>query len=87
MARGATVGIPRKWRQLPVADRQTFGALRQQAQSLMHVSPAAEQGNNEALLYLVAFPNCILSDDLPAQRQAQEMLRPTPPPVVEVEPS
>jgi hypothetical protein len=87
MARGNTAGIAKRWKQLPVADRRTFESLRDQAEKRRHVSPAAEQGNNEALKYLLAFPNCILSEDLPAQRQAQEQLRPPPPPVVEVEPN
>lgn len=87
LARGMTAGIPRKWRQLPVADPITYRSLRERAGSLHYVSQAAEVGNNEPLLYLVAFPNCILSQDGPVQRQAQEMLRPPPPPTVEVEPN
>ena len=81
-ARGKTAGISRKWRQLPVADPRTFDSLRKQAGSMRFTSSAAGSGNKEALLYLLAFPNCILSQDLPEQRQAQEMLRPPPPPTV-----
>ena len=87
LARGMTAGVPRNWRQEPVADPVTYAELRARAESLRYVSAAAEQGNNEALLYLVAFPNCILSEDAPAQRQAQELLRPAPPAEVNVEPS
>ena len=85
LARGMTAGVPKKGR--PVADPRTFRALRDRAGSLRFVSPAAEQGKTEALLYLLAFPNCILSQDGPAQRQAQDKLRPPPPPAVEVEPN
>ena len=87
MARGNTAGIAKRWKQLPVADRRTFASLREQAEKLRYVSAAAEQGNVEALQYLVAFPNCILSEDSERQRQAQELLRPPPPPAVEVEPN
>lgn len=86
-ARGMTAGVPKRWRQRPVADARTFKALRQEAEERRHVSPAAEQGNREALLYLVAFPNCILSGDTEHQLDAQEMLRPPPPPAIEVEPN
>jgi hypothetical protein len=86
-ARGMTAGVPRSWRQEPVADPVTYADLRARAESLRYVSAAAEQGNNEALLYLVAFPNCIMSYDAPAQLRAQELLRPPPPPPVDVEPN
>lgn len=87
LAREMTVGVSKEWRQLPVADPRTYSALRERAESLHYVSSAAEQGNNEALLYLVAFPNCILSEDGPKQREAQELLRPVPPPPVQLEPN
>ena len=83
LARGMTAGIPRKWRQLPVADTRTFEDFRKQANSLR----VASGTRNEAHLYLLAFPNCILSSDLDVQRQAQEILRPPPPPEVELEPN
>ena len=83
LAHGMTAGVPKKWRQLPVADPRTFDALRKHATSLRWASPA----NLEAKLYLVAFPNCILSQDLPAQVEAQEKLRPPPPAAVQLEPS
>lgn len=83
MVRGLVSGIPGNWRQLPVADPRTFESLRKHATSLRFASPA----NNEARLYLVAFPNCILSQDLPYQKEAQEKLRPPPPPAVQVEPN
>lgn len=81
LARGMTAGVPRKWRQLPVADTRTYQSLREHATSLRVAS------SNEAHLYLLAFPNCILSSDLDAQRKAQDMLRPAPPPSVQVEPN
>ena len=87
LARGMTAGVPRRWRQEPVADPVTYRSLRDRAASLVFVSEAAELRNTEPLLYLVAFPNCILSQDGPIQRQAQEMLRPPPAPVVDVEPN
>jgi hypothetical protein len=83
LARGMTAGVPKKWRQPPVADPRTFEALRKHATSLRYASPASV----EPRLYLVAFPNCILSYDLPEQRKAQEILRPPPPPEVELEPN
>jgi hypothetical protein len=83
LARGMTAGIPRKWRQLPVADPRTFEGLRKQANSLR----VASGTTNAAHLYLLAFPNCILSSDLDVQRQAQEMLRPPPPAAVQIEPN
>ena len=83
MVRGMASGIPKNWRQLPVADPRTFESLRKHATSLRFASPA----NNEARLYLVAFPNCILSQDLPYQKEAQEKLRPPPPPAVQIEPN
>jgi hypothetical protein len=83
LARGLVAGVPKKWHQLPVADPRTFDALRKQAGSLRFSSPAS----NDARLYLLAFPNCILSQDLDVQKQAQDKLRPPPPPPVQVEPS
>jgi hypothetical protein len=82
-ARGMVPAVPKKWRQLPVADPRTFDALRKQAGSLRFSSPAS----NDARIFLLAFPNCILSQDLDVQKQAQEKLRPPPPPPVQVEPS
>ncbi len=70
-----------------MADSRTFQALREQANSLRFASAAAGSDNREALLYLLAFPNCILSPDTPQQVEAQELLRPPPPPTVEVEPN
>jgi hypothetical protein len=82
-ARGLVAAAPKKWRQLPVADPRTFDSLRKQAESLRFASPAS----NDARLYLLALPNCILSQDLDVQKQAQERLRPPPPPPVQIEPS
>jgi hypothetical protein len=88
LARGMTAGVPKNWRQKPVADPVTFDGLRDRALSLKNVSQAADLGNNEPLAYLIAFPNCILSADGARQRQAQELLRPPPPPpAVDVEPN
>jgi predicted Zn-dependent protease len=84
LVRGLTAaGVPRQWRQLPVADARTFDVLRKHATSLRFASSAS----NDARLYLLAFPNCILSQDLPEQRQAQDRLRPPPPPEVQLEPN
>ena len=80
-ARFQTAGVPRKWRQLPVADPRTFAALRDQATSMRSAD------TSEGRLYLLAFPNCILSRDLPEQQKAQGLLRPAPPPAVQVEPN
>lgn len=83
LTRGMTANVPRKWRQLPVADNRTFDGLRKHAGTLGATSPA----NQEARVYLLAFPNCILSGDLDAQQKAQAMLRPPPPPTIQVEPN
>jgi hypothetical protein len=80
-ARFETAGVPRKWRQMPVADPRTYGTLRKQATGLRSAN------TNEGRLYLLAFPNCILSRDLPEQQRAQDLLRPPPPPAVEIEPN
>jgi hypothetical protein len=80
-ARFETAGVLRKWRQPPVADTRTFQSLRSQATGLRSASAS------EGRLYLLAFPNCILSRDLPEQLKAQELLRPPPPPAVQVEPN
>jgi predicted Zn-dependent protease len=82
-ARNMGASAQRKWRQLPVADTRTYDSLRKQASSLR----TGDETTREARLYLLAFPNCILSRDLPQQQQAQAMLRPPPPPAVPVEPN
>jgi predicted Zn-dependent protease len=87
LARSMVAEVPKKWRQLPVADARTYESLRKHAASLRFTSAAGTSDNKEALLYLVAFPNCILSHDLPQQIQAQELLRPPPPPQTTVEPN
>lgn len=73
----------RDWRQLPVADARTFRALRDQANTLANDArpPVATD------VFLLAFPNCILSADLPLQLAAQERLRPRPPATPPVEPN
>ena len=76
-------------RRPPVADRRTFLDLRRQAQSLSASGPAATlpAQAQEAQIFLWAFPNCVLPFDLPAQQQAQELLRPRPPPEGPKEPN
>lgn len=68
----------RDWRQLPVADPQTFQALKQTALS-PGGRPPPGAGAEAAGIILSAFPNCILSGDTPDQTAAQERLRPQPP--------
>ncbi|HXE53992.1 MAG TPA: M48 family metalloprotease, partial [Tepidisphaeraceae bacterium] len=68
-------------RPLPVADPRTFTSLRTQA-----ASPGAFPKPSESELFLRAFPNCMLSGDTPAQRAAQQQLKPIPPPT-RLEPS
>jgi hypothetical protein len=73
---------PGDWRKPPVADPKTFQSLRSQINSAgqLPASPEAE-------LFLRAFPNCLLSGDPPETRDAQERLRPPPPPAAKLEPS
>jgi predicted Zn-dependent protease len=74
--------VSREWRQAPVADPKTFTVLRSQA-----ASAGQGAGSPEAQIYLRAFPNCMLSGDPPETRDAQEKLRPPPPPAAKLEPS
>lgn len=71
----------RSRRPLPVADPRTFSSLRTQAASLQPT------GSPEAQVLLRAFPNCLLSGDLPDQQAAQQQLRPPPPSPTRLEPS
>ena len=71
----------RSRRPFPVADPRTFSSLRGQAASLQPT------GSPEAQVLLRAFPNCLLSGDLPDQQAAQQQLRPPPPPPTRLEPS
>lgn len=73
--------LSRSRRPLPVADPRTFSTLRGQAASLQPT------GSPEAQVLLRAFPNCLLSGDLPDQQAAQQQLRPPPPPPTRLEPS
>jgi predicted Zn-dependent protease len=82
-ARVSGVDPNRRWRKPPVADRRSFGDLREAARSLAERSPRGMA----AEVLLRAMPNCILPADQPEQVQAQEMIRPVPPPQVPIEPN
>ena len=73
-ARGIASHVPpesRNWRQPGVADAQTFKELRARANGS---SERADPGNR-AWLFLRAFPNCLLTADMPDQRAAQTQLK------------
>lgn len=74
----------RDWRQLPVADPRTFLSLRAQARAFQEQNEVSLAAHN---IVLAAFPNCVLSGDLPEQLAAQEKLRPPPPPAAAIEPN
>jgi len=82
-ARVSGVDPSRRWRKPPVADRRTFQEMRDAARSL---AANAQQGM-AAEVMLRALPNCVLPADQPDQLQAQEMLRPVPPPQTPMEPN
>ena len=82
-ARVSGVDPNRRWRRPPVADRRTFAEMRESARSL---AAAAPQGMAAEVL-LRALPNCVLPADQPDQLQAQEMIRPAPPPQTPIEPN
>lgn len=72
-----------RWRRQPVADRRTFARMRESARSVVATAPrgiAAE-------VLLRALPNCVLPGDQPEQLDAQEMIRPLPPPTTPIEPN
>jgi predicted Zn-dependent protease len=73
----------RRWRRPPIADRRTFNELRESARSLANTAPRGMV----AEVLLRALPNCILPADQPDQVQAQEQIRPLPPPAVPIEPN
>lgn len=77
------VDANRKWRGRPVADRRTFLQLRESARSLANTAPRGMV----AEVLLRALPNCVLPADQPEQVQAQEQIRPLPPPTVPIEPN
>jgi predicted Zn-dependent protease len=78
---GRGQSIPADWHKLPVADPRTY-------QSLRHLAAgSASAATPEALQFLTAFPNCMLSGDTAEQKQAQQSLRPAPPPEPKLEPS
>jgi predicted Zn-dependent protease len=82
-ARLSGVEAKRRWRKLPIADRRTFAELRETARSMANQAPRGMA----AEVLLRALPNCILPADQPEQLQAQEMIRPVPPPETPKEPS
>jgi predicted Zn-dependent protease len=82
-ARVSGVDPNRRWKKPTVADRQTFGQLRETARSLANQSPRGMA----AEVLLRAMPNCVLPADQPEQLQAQEMIRPRPPPQTPTEPN
>jgi len=82
-ARVSGVDPNRRWRKPPVADRRTYAEMREAARS---AAARAPQGMAAEVL-LRALPNCILPADQPDQLQAQEMIRPVPPPQTPIEPS
>ncbi len=67
----------------PVADRRTFASLHRQGATAASGSALRTDGE----LYLMAFPNCIVSRDLPDELAAQARLRPPPPPATKLEPN
>jgi predicted Zn-dependent protease len=82
-ARVSGVDPNRRWRKPPVADRRTYAEMREAARG---AAARAPQGMAAEVL-LRALPNCILPADQPDQLQAQEMIRPAPPPQMPIEPS
>lgn len=82
-ARVSGVEPNRRWRKQPVADRRTFAQMREAARSVVATAP---QGMAAEVL-LRALPNCVLPGDQPEQLEAQEMIRPLPPPTTPIEPS
>ena len=82
-ARVSGVEPKRRWRKLPIADRRTFAQLRETSRSLASAAPRGMA----AEVLLRALPNCILPADQPDQIQAQEMIRPAPPPETPIEPN
>jgi len=67
----------------PVADRFSFAALRHQAIASAGSANPTQGGE----LFLMAFPNCPVSRDLPEEQAAQARLRPPPPPAMKLEPN
>ena len=82
-SRVSGVDPKRRWRKLPIADRGTFAQLRETARSQANAAPRGMA----AEVLLRALPNCILPADQPEQVQAQELIRPAPPPQTPKEPS
>ena len=82
-ARVSGVDPNRRWRKNAVADRRTYAEMRESARSLAATAP---QGMAAEVL-LRALPNCVLPADQPDQLQAQEVIRPAPPPETPIEPN
>jgi predicted Zn-dependent protease len=78
---GRGQSVPADWHKLPVADPRTYQALRHQA------AGSASAATPQAVQFLTAFPNCMLSGDTAEQKKAQDSLRPAPPPEPKLEPS
>lgn len=82
-ARVSGIDPNRRWRKLPIADRRNFAGLREAARLLADSAPTGMA----AEVLLRALPNCILPADQPEQLQAQETIRPLPPPTTPIEPN
>jgi predicted Zn-dependent protease len=78
---GGGQSIPADWHRLPVADPRTYQSLRQLA------ARSGSAATPDATQFLTAFPNCMLSGDTAEQKQAQQSLRPAPPPGPKLEPN
>ncbi len=78
--RGQAADAQRSWRKPPVADPKTYDSLRRAGET-------QSATNSEAELFLRAFPNCMLGGDPPETIEAQQKLRPPPPPQPKLEPS
>ena len=82
-ARVSEVDVNRRWRRPPVADRRTFGEMRESARAAAAAAPVGMA----AEVLLRALPNCVLPADQEDQLKAQEMIRPAPPPQTPIEPN
>jgi predicted Zn-dependent protease len=81
-AMAAASTAKRSDRALPVADPETYASLREKAAKFEE--PATE---TVPLVFLRAFPNCVLAADTPEQLAAQARLKPIPPPTAKLEPN
>ncbi|HET6249696.1 MAG TPA: M48 family metallopeptidase [Tepidisphaeraceae bacterium] len=79
----AAAAVKRTPHVFPVADPKTFVSLRDQAAAYHEPTTLTVP-----LIFLRAFPNCVLSADTMEQKEAQERLKPVaPPPRAPVEPN